>query len=485
MSFTRVHCLFVAGLSIAVGASQARASGCPGTPSQSDGPDVIVGVISHDAISNYSGDGTYEAFSVGTTSCNLGDTPLIWQSGGVNHPVISQNLFRMKLVDGSRRFEQLGYSWLKHGFFALSDNACCAVCNGTDGSTLGVGCSDPYSSSRNGGQSSLGPKRAINPTTGVHSHPSSPGFSGNVARRLKVAIADLETSTGSGDANATRYFVECQYIAADDAAAGNKNNNASYRPVSVSGSGTAWNFGAIGTTQREQAGIRAWKDTDPTVNEAEVTTSEDAGMTSLVILAGQATNLGGGIWHYEYAVHNLNSDRSIGSFWVPVRPDAVITNVGFRDVDYHDGDGTGGVNYDGTDWPGTTGSARVSWSTTDHATNPDANAIRWGMMYNFRFDANVAPWPGKGSVNLGYFKPGTGTGATAQIVTPDPCIRGDVNLDGAVDGLDIELFVERLIGGGSSFQELCAGDLETTRDGIINVDDMPNFADCMLVGGCG
>ncbi len=60
-----------------------------------------------------------------------------------------------------------------------------------------------------------------------------------------------------------------------------------------------------------------------------------------------------------------------------------------------------------------------------------------------------------------------------------------MNLDGFVDGLDIELFVERLIGGGSNFQELCAGDLETTRDGIINVDDMPNFADCLLTGGCG
>lgn len=484
MSFTGPQRLF-AVLCVLAAAIDARASGCPGTPQQSPGPDVIVGVVSQDAISNYGSDGGYEAFSVGTTSCNLGNQPLSWQSSGVNHPVISQNLFRMKQVNGSRRFEQLGYSWLKHGFFALSQNACCSTCNGTDGSTLGVGCSDPYTSSRNGGQSSLGPKWAVNATTGQHTHVSSPGFSGSVARRLRVAISDLEVSNGSGDVNATRYFVECQYIAADDAASGNKNNNASYRPLSVSGSGSAWSFTAIGSTQREQAGIRAWKDTDPTVSEADVVTAEDGGMSALVILAAQATDLGGGMWHYEYAVQNLNSDRGIGGFWVPVRPDAVISNIGFRDVDYHDGDGPGGVNYDGTDWPGTTGSARVSWSTTDFGTNQNANAIRWGMMYNFRFDANVAPWPGKGTVNLAYFKPGVGTEATAQVITPDPCIRGDVNLDGFVDGLDIELFVERLISGGSSFQELCAGDLEMTRDGIINVDDMPNFADCLLTGGCG
>lgn len=490
MSISLVRKLFaILTIGLLIGSfapSLAFASGCPGSPSQSSGPDVIVGVLSHDAVSNYTSAGGIEAYSLGTTSCNLGNVNLTWLDQPSNlHPAIGQNLFRMKLVNGSRRFEQLGQSWLKHGFFALSDNACCASCSGTNGTALGVGCSDPYASSRNGGQGSLGPKWQVNATTGVHVHPiANPGWSGSVARRCQVKITDLEASTGGGDVNATRYFGEGQYVSADDAAAGNKNNNASYRPLSVSGSGSAWNFSAIGTTQREQAGIRAWKDTDPTVSEGDVTTQEDGGLTALVIVSAQATNLGGGIYHYEYAIQNLNSDRSIGSVSIPIRPDANITNIEFHDVDYHDGDGPGNVNYDGTDWPATFANSSVTWATTDFGTNPNANALRWGTLYNFRFDADVAPWAGKGTVTMGYFKPGIAPTATIQTVTPYPCINGDMNGDAVIDGQDISIFVDRLLFGGPSFQELCAGDVEAVRDGIINMDDVPNFSNCLLNSGC-
>ena len=473
-------------LSLAASPNAAWASGCPGSPDQSQGPDVIVGVLSQDAIANYTSAGGIEAFSMGTTSCNMGNTNLNWISQPSNlHPVIGQNLFRMKLVNGSRRFEHLGQSWLKHGFFALSQTACCVSCSGTSGNALGVGCSDPYTSSRNGGQGSLGPKWQVNATTGVHTHPiANPGWSGTVARRLQVKTADLEVSNGSGDVNATRYFGEAQYIAADDAAAGHHNNNASYRPISVSGSGSAWSFTAIGSTQREEAGIRAWKDTDNTVSEADVMTQEDNGATALVIVAAQATNLGGGIYHYEYAIQNLNSDRSIGSVSIPIRPDANITNVEFHDVDYHSGDGINNVTYDGTDWPSTIANSSVTWATQDFAVNQNANALRWGTLYNFRFDADVAPWPGKGTVTMSYFKPGVNPNATVQTVTPYPCIHGDMNGDAVVDGVDITLFIDRLLLGGPSFQELCAGDVEAVRDGIINLDDVPNFSDCLLNSGC-
>lgn len=461
-------------------------SGCPGSPTQSQGPDVIVGVLSHDGISNYTSAGGIEAFSMGTTSCNLGNVNLNWIDQPSNlHPVIGQNLFRLKLVNGTRRFEHLGQSWLKHGFFALSDNACCSSCAGTSGNALGVGCSDPYSSGRNGGQGSLGPKWQVNATTGVHTHPvANPVWSGTVARRLQVKTTDLEVSNGSGDVNATRYFGEAQYIAADDAASGHKNNNASYRPISVSGSGSAWSFTAIGTTQREQAGIRAWKDTDNSVNEADITTQEANGATALVIIAAQATDLGGGIYHYEYALQNLNSDRSIGSISIPIRPDAVINNVEFHDVDYHSGDGLNNITYSGVDWPSSIANASVTWATEDFAVNENANALRWGTLYNFRFDADVAPWPGKGTVTMGYFKPGVNPTVTVQTVTPYPCINGDMNGDAQVDGVDIQLFIDRLLLGGPSFQELCAGDVETVRDGIINMDDVPNFSDCLLNSGC-
>ncbi|HMJ90402.1 MAG TPA: dockerin type I repeat-containing protein, partial [Candidatus Acidoferrum sp.] len=46
-----------------------------------------------------------------------------------------------------------------------------------------------------------------------------------------------------------------------------------------------------------------------------------------------------------------------------------------------------------------------------------ANAIRWGTMYNFRFDSNRPPQPAQAT--LGFFK--TGTPITVPIEAPAPC----------------------------------------------------------------
>ncbi|MHC4695592.1 MAG: hypothetical protein ACYTFA_02490, partial [Planctomycetota bacterium] len=55
------------------------------------------------------------AFAVGTTACNLGTAHAYWIADSPFHPVIIQNAYRLK----DDRFEQIGLSWLKHGFYAL------------------------------------------------------------------------------------------------------------------------------------------------------------------------------------------------------------------------------------------------------------------------------------------------------------------------------------------------------------------------------
>jgi hypothetical protein len=196
------------------------------------------------------------------------------------------------------------------------------------------------------------------------------------------------------------YFGEAQYVTQDDAAAGNAYNNASYREVSVTGSGTAWNFALLAgsSTVRENPAILAWQALDPTVQSANIDIAGDGRL----VLAWQVTDLGGGQWHYEYALFNLNSDVSIRGLSVPKGAGATVTNIGFHDVDYHDGDGPGNVDFDGTDWPATNGSSSVDWATSTFAQNQSANALRWGTMYNFRFDANIAPVPG--NLTLATFK---------------------------------------------------------------------------------
>ncbi|MBK7642286.1 MAG: hypothetical protein IPJ19_04440 [Planctomycetes bacterium] len=348
------------------------------------GPDIIVGDLQD--IANYAGQTigstSYDAVAFGTYSCNIGTVWCNWFSSTNQHPVIDNNLYKHKLVNGAGHFEQIGMSWLKHGFFALSNNLCCSGCQSTDGTHLGVRCSDPYTASRNGGQNGAGPRWQVNATTGVFTYPpANPSYSGSVARRCRVDTADLETSGTS-----VHYFAEAQYVTQDDATAGNNDNNCSYRPVAATGSGTVWNFSYAGSTVRENPAIMAWA----TVEAGVQTTNIDIPGDGRVVLGWNVTPLGGGQWHYEYALFNMNSDASIGGFGIPVGS-ANITNIGFHDVAYHDGDGPGNVDFSGTDWTSSINGGVLNWSTTPFAQNQSANAIRWGTMYTFRFDANVGP----------------------------------------------------------------------------------------------
>lgn len=380
------------------------------------GPDVIVGVLQTgfaNPPSDNIGGTWYDSFSVGTTSCNVGDQDLTWQpSSGVVHPVISQNFFRLK--DG--RFEQIGQSWLKHGFLALSQDACgCGCPVAGDGSALKVGCSDPYGPTLNNGQSSLKPKWKVNPTLGTHTHETSlPSYTGtNTGRRLQIHVDDLDPALNAGAV----YFVEGQYVHQEDAANENDNNNASYMKVTVNQtSAHEYSMSSASPTHREELAIRAWQVEDPTVTETDVDFQNDG----LYVIAAKATDLGNGMWHYEYAVHNMNGNRGISSFSVPLFDSAVVENIGFHDVDYHDGDGEANVTRDGTDWPGVHADGAVTWTMVD--VGEDSNALLWGTLYNFRFDANVEPDDTLGDVNLTSFRAMAGNpdGFAAQTVVPKP-----------------------------------------------------------------
>ncbi len=390
-----------------------RATDC-GSPG---GPDVIVGDLLD--VSNYASVGGVEAFAVGTTSCNVGDTNLLWVSSTNEHPVIAQNMYRLK----NGRFEQVGQSWLKHGFTALTQNICGCGCNGEGGSVLGVGCSDPYCCGLNGSQGRLGPRFEVNPYTGEFPYPfTAQDQTGNsIYKRLQVQISDLDPAQDGGG----QYFVEGHYVTIDDSAAGNQANNASYRPITVSGSGSDWSIALAGETQREQPAIRAWQDYDPSVVEVDVPVPGDG----MFIAAVKTTALGGGWWRYEYAVQNLFSHRAMRSFSVPVGAGANVASIGFHDVDYHSGE-----PFDGTDWAGVASGGSVTWSTDSYALDPDANALRWGTLYNFRLDADTPPTTGQ--VVMGLFRPGTPATVNPVMTVPysGPL---DCNSNGVDDMTDI------------------------------------------------
>lgn len=358
------------------------------------GPDVVVLEVS--GAWDWGASGGTRAYSVGTTSCNRGDVDLDWISASNHHPVIAQNLYRVTLPDPGppvrhSTIEMLGISWLKHGFVSVNGGECEDPSSGWfcqhpgTGSKLGVGCSDPYSSSLNGSQSRLGPRSEVNAFSGEFVYPySSPSGDPTLAGRLLVKESEI-----IDDATTFRYFVEGQYVAPDDAAAGNGLNNASHREVVVTGS----SLSVVGPTEEGRPGIYAWRDLDPEVTIREVFVPREG----LFIIGFKASDNGDGTWHYEYAVFNLNSHVSARSFSLPIFTDSVVTNIGFRDVEYHSGE-----PYDGTDWAVDVDSAtgRLTWSTDDFVTDPNANALRWSTMYTFRFDADSPPVDALAAIGL-------------------------------------------------------------------------------------
>ena len=380
-------------------------------PTRISGPDVIVGDLPD--VEQLGSVGTQVGLAVATTSCNNGDQPVDWfQLPNTDHPVVPQNLYRMSAgADNTERFEQIGQSWLKHTFFALEDDACNLGCNtsgcGT-GSHLCPGCSDPYTAGLNGDQDQIGSRAWVNPFTGnfpTNANDHSGHNHNGVSHRVLVNVDDLNTTLNQG----ATYFAEAQYVAPSEytwcqthPTECNMYNNASYREYSVSGT-TSFSFSPVGNTMRMLPAIWAW--TGAAVSRSE----PDPGNDGFWYIGYKVTNPAAGVWHYEYALYNMNLDRAIQSFSVPLGLGASISNIGFHAPPQEPGwanDGTfNNQGYSSTPWTVTQASDSITWNTETFAQNQNANAIRWGTLYNFRFDADQPPQ--NADATVGFLKTGS------------------------------------------------------------------------------
>jgi hypothetical protein len=438
------------------------------------GPDVVAFYVAN-SINELGSIGGIGGYAIGTTSCNYGDQVANWYSGTNNTPLIGQNAYRLH----NGRFEQIGLSWLKHSFCALSEPGC-GDCQPTSCATLGIGCADTYGAGLNTNPS--GPRSDADAFSGYYQYPFTVSPSGPSALRGNLQIADADLNPAVyGNA---RYFFEAYYMSDDDAAWGNHANNASYREFTTTGAG---NVNAIGSTHVETQAIRAWKEIDPSVDMHDVHVPADG----FFIVGAKATDIGNGMWHYEYAVWNHNSNACGGSFSVFMPPAATVTNIGFTNADYHSGE-----VYATDDWSVEQQGATLTWSTTPYAANPNANALRWATMYNFRFDCNVAP-SNASEITIGTFKPGYAATVSVATIGPpmediDPCdlplgdCPADLNGDYVVDVNDI-LIVLADFGtcGDGTFRP--AGDID--GDCCTNVNDLLHLisafgADCAPTGAC-
>jgi hypothetical protein len=83
------------------------------------------------------------------------------------------------------------------------------------------------------------------------------------------------------------------------------------------------------------------------------------------------------------------------SFSVPVGPGVNVSNIGFHAPPQEPGwpnDCTfNNQGYSSTPWTVDQTAGSIIWEAETFAQNQNANAIRWGTLYNFRFDAGRPP----------------------------------------------------------------------------------------------
>ena len=398
--------------------------------------------------------GDIHAYSIQTDTWNNGDEDLVWQEFTPIHPIMAQNVFRYR----GGRIEQIGLSWIKHGFCALQQ-AGCGPCNVQGGCLdfLGTGCRDPYSANLNGNQMRLGPRSEVNASAAAFEYPFTLGWeqTGNdIFKRIQIHDDDINPALNAG----ALYYIEGHILHAQEGVSPRRHNNATYELVTPVADGNTYLLGTGSGTVQHQPAIFAWQANDPMVNVQTVDIPGDGRF----IFAQRVFDNGDGTWRYEYALHNLNSHRSGRAFSVPLGIGAEVLDTFHRDVKYHSGE-----VYTNEDWTLNTGSNAVTWSGQTWGQNHNANALRWGTMFNFSVTTDTPPTAG--NVTLSLFRPGGSPAVQigAQVPSGTDC-PADLTGDGVVDAEDVQFVIAQL--GPCPVQGTCAADLN--NDGRVNGRDV-------------
>ncbi|MCB9878456.1 MAG: hypothetical protein H6835_12725 [Planctomycetes bacterium] len=328
--------------------------------------------------------------------CNPGSVTIPWYAAmQSNHPKFGFLLVRLS----NDRLEQISdWSFCKHAFTSTNYTGPCGPCqNPSTGTVMGINCADTYGAGNNADRTWLGPPSEIDPWLGTWNpvgsyfdigDPSQAGYpaaaDGNrsldqsifdsVDNRVTVDEIDLTTA-------GAQYYYGLQLIHQGEALANRGDNNA-HRGFNPSYGGSTWSF-----TNDEALEYGSILTRWPGAQVDEGHNGNDDGR---FFVAVKVTPLGGGNYHYEYALHNVDNSRAGGGFRVPIDPTATASNFTFGDID------TNGAN----DWTG----ARIGNEVV--FTAPASNFVEWNTIYNFGFDATFPP--GQGLCAVDEARPGAG-----------------------------------------------------------------------------
>lgn len=414
---------------------------------------------------------------------------------------------------------------------------------GGSGSNMGQNCADVYWGSLNAGNTRLGPRYEIipndpyvspsaygtdtDPFTVAAALPAGRDFSG---WRPRGSFFDNYTQSGGTDVpaaagsqndgsmtysagtgslmkrnvilnseveganiNAARHvFMETYYILNGDY---NKFNNVAWRRFTVSGSApyTSSKFAYAG---RHTYGppLIAWATEAGTgVNGNYATTSpttvDISGSPAPIgtaYVGVRVTPLAGGKYRYDYNVYNLDIDRGIRGFDIPVPVEGVVSDVQFRQPREYmlaSMDKSAWTNsFDGV-------AKETRWAAPVVAGNihglQATNTIRFGNMYTFSFVSPLKPRTGAGAqatLTLGPSRTGVAgnsgipnTDVVSEISAPitvpaHPCdiatAGGGLGADGFLTGDDFDAFITAFFDGNTA-----VADIATAGTGALGADE--------------
>ncbi|MCA8953472.1 MAG: hypothetical protein KDE27_28425, partial [Planctomycetes bacterium] len=281
------------------------------------------------------------ALSWALTTCNVGTANIQWDAPmDERHPFFAMAVVR--LANG--RPEQItrpAETYVKHGFGIGTPLDCGGTCQPT-GLGLGMHCSDVYGSFSNANRFFLGPAGEIDPWLGdwvaVGSYfdrgdpdVGPPGNQDGVRSLLHGSgnfpsdpVKNRVTLPESEVLAAGRLFY-CSQLVVRGEDGDLRADDLGHRELAASYAAPDWTFADVGTWQTGSV-LESW----PGATVGRARNGDDDGH---FVVAVVATDLGGGQWHYEYAVHDVDNARGGAALRVPLCPTANAGNFTFRDTD--------------------------------------------------------------------------------------------------------------------------------------------------------
>ena len=379
-------------------------------------------------------------FSARNDMCNPGTVTIPWQAAmQPNHPKFG---FMITRQSGGRMVQISDWSYIKHAFTSLNTNSgpCLPCTNPFTGTVMGIGCSDVYANSNNGDRYYLGPPGELNPWLGTW-NPVGSYFDRGDPMVAPPANNDglrslTNTQVGAFDAVKNRvtvkeselglagatYYYQIHLVHQGEALA-KRGDNLRTRGLSMTWNGTGWTTSSVGSSVNGSV-LLQWAGS--TYNSAA--NGLDDGQFAVAVKVSGPVN---GLYHYEYAVQNIDNYRGGAAFRLPLCAGARVLNLGCRDIDYDP------LN----DWTSSVTSNEIAFLAS--ATN----AHRWNQLFNFWFDCDVAPAPGNATIDQA--DPGAGA-LTFTVPTQAPLLQPTIHLGGGCGTPAVEIFANGVPAAGNN-----------------------------------